>query len=350
MDRQQIHENMLSEISDQYDKRAGTFTFDMTKPAAIEIEKAYQKNEEISAKLDIENLSDSELAARIKERTGIERRIATFSIGTVEAAGNGTIYEGDLFETDDGIQFEATETVSVSGTGSIPIQALIAGEDGNVPANQIISMPVTLDNINSVTNPEPTYDGFEQESDMDLLQRYYDRIRTPATSGNRYQYMNWAKEVPGVGDVKVFPLWNGPNTVKVVIIDNNRVPASTEIVEEVQDYIDPGITGLGDGVASIGAYATVVSASGVDIDLSFTLTVNEGFTEQQALDEITDNVTDHLRDIAFQQDYVSYAQIGSIIINSNAVADYTNLTINSGTSNISVADDQVAVMGVINLV
>nr|WP_239581296.1 baseplate J/gp47 family protein [Jeotgalibacillus terrae] len=341
---------MLSEISDQYDKRVGTFTFDMTKPVSIELEKAYQENEAVSEKLDIENLSGEELAARIKERTGVERRTATFAIGIVEATGNGTINEGDLFETDAGIQFEATETVTVAGTADVPVRALVAGENGVVPADQITSMPVTLDNINSVTNPEPTYDGFEAESDADILQRYYDRIRTPATSGNRYHYMNWAKEVQGVGDARVFPLWNGDNTVKVVIIDSNRVPASVAIVEDVQEYIDPGITGLGDGAAPIGAFATVVSATGVDIDLSFTLTTNEGFTEQQALDEITDNVTAHLRDIAFQQDFVSYAQIGSIIINSNAVADYTGLTVNSGTVNIDVAEDEVAVMGVISLV
>ncbi len=346
MNRQEIHQEMLNDISDKYDKRVGEFVFDVTQVPANQLGKLYEYSiTEIADKLDIANLTGDELARRIKERTGITRRLATYAVGTLVAVGNGTINQGDIFETESGLQFEAVEAVTIAEEGTVKIRAIEAGASGNVPAQQITFMPVTLDNIDSVVNPQPTYDGFDAESDESLLQRYYERIQTPATSGNKWHYHNWAKEVQGVGDVRVFPLWDGDNTVKVVIIDANKQPASAEIVDEVQEYIDPGITGLGDGQAPIGAFCTVVSAESKDINIAFNLVLQEGYDEQDVLDTISENVIEYLKDIAFMQNFVSYAQIGSIIINSEGVADYTNLTVNGGTENIAIADDEVAVLG-----
>lgn len=350
MNSQEIHEEMLSDISNDYDKRVGEFIFDATKPAANQFEKAYENSERIEAKLDIGNLSGEELSRRVRERTGITRRQATRAIGTLIAVGNGTINEGDLFETESGIQFEASETTAIVESGTVLIRAVNPGTAGVVPAHQITLMPVTLDNIDSVTNPQPTYDGFPAESDSELLQRYYDRIRTPATSGNKYHYLNWAKEIAGVGDARVFPLWNGDNTVKVAIIDSDKLPSSNELVEQVQEYIDPNSNGLGEGQAPIGAFTTVVSATGVDINVTFNLVLTERYTEQNVIDAVSNNITEYLKEIAFVQDFVSYAQIGSIIINTDGVADYTDLTINNGTDNIMINDDEVAVLGGVSIV
>ncbi|MGK5506723.1 baseplate J/gp47 family protein [Brevibacillus formosus] len=109
---------------------------------------------------------------------------------------------------------------------TVKVEAVVAGSSGNVPANSITLFPVTLAGFTAVTNPSPTSDGFDAESDEDLLKRYYQRIRTPATSGNKAHYKNWAMEVQGVGDVRIVPLWDGVNTVKVIIIDSDKKPAS----------------------------------------------------------------------------------------------------------------------------
>ena len=345
MNSEEIHKEMLDDISNDYDKRTGEFIFDATKVAANQFEKTNSRIVDVEEKLDIASLNGDELESRIRERTGIRRRQATNAIGTLTVVGNGTINEGDLFETESGIQFESTEIVTINGSGEVSIIAVVAGSTGVVPAHQITHMPVTLDNIDSVTNPQPTYDGFEAESDESLLQRYYDRIQTPATSGNKHHYLNWAKEIQGVGDARVFPLWDGDNTVKVVIIDSNKQPASTDLVILVQDYIDPNSGGLGEGQAPIGAFCTVESAKGVDINVSFSVVLSDGYDEQDVIDAISDNITEYLKGIAFVQDFVSYAQIGSIIINTDGVTDYTSLAVNNDTDNITIADDEVAILG-----
>ena len=58
--------------------------------------------------------------------------------------------------------------------------------------------------------------------------------------------------VEGVGAVKVFPLWNGRGTVKVVITGPDLTEAPEALVRKVQEYIDPE-PGMGKGKAPVGA-------------------------------------------------------------------------------------------------
>lgn len=64
--------------------------------------------------------------------------------------------------------------------------------------------------------------GEDTEGDSSLLNRYYAKVRSPGTSGNRADYLIWALDIPGVGAAQVQPLWNGPGTVKVVIIGTDK--------------------------------------------------------------------------------------------------------------------------------
>ncbi|MED1850358.1 baseplate J/gp47 family protein [Brevibacillus borstelensis] len=346
-EKKEILTEMMSSLSSRYDKRPGNFAYDFLAPVAERFEKTDDEIAAVEDKLDIANLSGTELEQRIYERTAIERKKATHAIGSVTVTGTGTIFVGDLFETPGGVQFQATEQKNIVVSGTVNVEAVEAGAGGNVPANTITLFPVTLAGFTAVNNPEPTKDGFDAESDDDLLQRYYERIRTPATSGNKHHYKNWAKETPGVGDARVIPLWNGDNTVKVIIIDSDRKPASEALVQAVQNHIDPGITGDGSGAAPLGAFCTVVSATGVEINVSVKVTLSSGYTLQQVTDNIRDNITQYLKEIAFAESIVSYAKIGAAILDSAGVEDYANLLVNGGTANIAIDYEEVAVLGTV---
>jgi uncharacterized phage protein gp47/JayE len=336
---------LLGNISSDYDKSVGSFIYDSLASVAIEMAKTDVSIAAVADKLSIANLSGSELAQRVRELTGIIRRVATNAIGTIELTGTGTINTGDLFETSGGVQFQSTESKFITVSGSVTIQSVIAGASGVVPSGTITLFPVTLAGFTTVTNASTTHDGFEAESDADLLQRYYDRVQTPATSGNKSHYLNWTKEVSGVGLAKVFPLWGGNNTVKVLIVDQNRQPASTELVETVQEYLDPEIQGLGEGAAPIGAFVTVASAAGMAIIISVTVILSSGYTLEQVEGNISESVTEYLKGIAFVETIVSYAKIGAEVLNSEGVEDYSDLILNGGTTNIPIDPEEVAVLG-----
>ena len=44
--------------------------------------------------------------------------------------------------------------------------------------------------------------GSNTESDQSLLERFYAKVRSQGTSGNKAQYRQWANEIAGVGGVK----------------------------------------------------------------------------------------------------------------------------------------------------
>ena len=345
-----LHEEMLSNLGDDYDKIVGSFPYDLTRIVAIENEKIYKSLDKIVSSMQIENLEGDELDTYVQQRTSIERKSATPSVGYVTVYGNGTVNKGSIFETESGVQFEATQTVEIIGEGQVPIQSIETGLQTNVPARQIKVMPVTLSGITSVINAEATKDGFDEEADESLRERYYEKVRTPGTSGNIYHYLNWAKEIPGVGNAKVFPLWNGNNTVKVLIIDSTMKPASAEIINKVQAYIDPDIKGDGSGQAPIGAFCTVATATQKTINIKVKIVLDGSILESQIKEDLKKNIEDYFSDIAFVTDYVSFAKIGALILETKGIQDYSSLLVNEATDNVQIGEQEVAVLGGIEFV
>lgn len=341
---QQIHERMLSNIDEEYDKSSGAFIWDVTGAAAIEFSLQQKEIQKVHDKLDVENLNDDELSRFVYQQTGIIRKNSTKATTVVLISGSvgAKIHVGNLVATDT-INFIALEekTIDESGTMNVLVEAEEHGTIGNVPGDSINRFPSSISGLIDVYNPNPATNGYEAETDAELRQRYYDKLQRPGKAGNPYHYVEWAKEVIGVGDVKVIPRFNGPLTVKVVIIDSNKQLASEELVDQVTEHIK---SEMPFGVDEL----SVVSASGIPINISVNLTLAEGYGEPEVISSIIDMVNEYLKEIAFKTTFVSYAKIGSAILDSEGVIDYEDLTINSGTSNVPIANDELAILGGVN--
>ena len=347
-------EIMLNNISDDYIKIPGTFTHDLIKTYALAATTLEEKIETLWSMFNIYNLSGNDLERYVFQRKGVKRKEANAAVGIVTVKGNGTVSEGDLFETPGGIRFVAAETKLIKTVGDIKVKAAIPGSSGNVGSNSITLIPITLQGITSVTNQNPTSDGYDVETDISLRERYLIEVQRPATSGNIYHYMQWSREVPGVGDSKIFPLWNGNNTVQIVIIDDNKAPASEELVKRTQEYIDPKgkveeTWGTGAGQAPIGAYCTVTSATPKNININMTVVLNSGYKLQNVISHIKEKISQYLKDIAFVKSAVSYSVLGSMILDIEGIAEWTDLSINNEHSNVTIGEKEVAVMGTVNI-
>ena len=338
-------ETMLEAMPDSYQKTVGFPTYDLLAAAAIPMDDFGQRLSDTERKLDPAELTGAELDSYIVSRSGLERNPATCAEGVLLVTGNGTVQAGDLFESGGGVQFVSTQTVEIIGSGEVPVRCVTPGAVGNLPAGSITMMPVQIAGIVKVTNPAPTAEGYDAETDQAYYDRFILNLQTPPTSGNQYHYRSWALEVSGVGGVQVYPLGHGANTVDVVIIDTEGKPASEPLVQAVQEHIDPGSKGIGEGEAPVGAYCYVSAATALELDLSLTVTAMAGSEEEQVTEAIKAAVTAYLKGIAFAQDYVSYAQIAAAILDAPGVQDFENLTVNGGTGNVPVAARQVAVLG-----
>ncbi len=342
-DRIIIQNRMLSHISAEYDKSEGSFFYDAIKPVAIELESSYREQEQILDKGFAGTSTGEYLDKKVAEQ-GLTRKPATKSTTVVTVTGSqgAVINSGDKVASDTvNFIFSESKIIGALGHESVSVECEELGNVGNLPVGSIKYFPVTLPGLTGVTNPNPLTNGYDGEPDDELRQRYFDKVRTPATSGNKYHYRNWAKEVVGVGDARVFPLWNGTGTVKVVIIDSNKKAAAPELVAETIDYIEVE--------RPIGATVTVISAAEIAININVTLSLSLGYTLEQAKSSIETKVDNYLKEIAFQSDIVSFAILGSLILEANGVCDHSDLTVNGGIANISIGTEEVAVLGVVTV-
>ena len=76
-----IHNEMLSNIDDSYQKTEGFPTYDLTRGEAFALLQLWLKCEEIERKQDVDNLTGDELTRLVFQRKGTERKLATIQQG-----------------------------------------------------------------------------------------------------------------------------------------------------------------------------------------------------------------------------------------------------------------------------
>lgn len=343
MNQEQILSQLLSGISDEFDKSVGSFFYDVDKPISEQLCIISNRAEEILKNGFALTATGIYLDSKVAEQ-GITRKAATPSIVYVTVTGSvgSVISIGDKVASDTLI-FTVTESATLDETGTAIVSAKCdtPGKIGNVPIGAINRFPVTLPGLVSVINMSAAEDGFDEETDDELRERYFEKVSLPATSGSKYHYIMWAKEIGGVGDAKCIPLWNGNGTVKVIIINSDKEAASEELIAEVTQHIEES--------RPIGAAVTVESATPLVININVSLVLANGYTEETAVEKISESITKYFQKNAFTSTYISYAQIGGCILNCDAVSDYSDLTLNGGIDNIEIGETEVPALGVITL-
>lgn len=334
-----ILERLLSNVSDLYDKKVGSFMHDIQYPVAKEFEDFYDTVETKQSQCYIATATGEFLDRKIEE-FGKERNKAAFSSGTVTLTGNvGTsVKMGDKVASKS-IIYSIGDNKTIGDHGEVDVKIICdtVGIHGNVGIGDVNRFPVTLSGVTSVTNKEPITGGSDEETDEEFKKRFMQYIEHPVTSGNKWEYESIAKDVNGVGDAKCKPLWNGKGTVKVIIVDAEKQTANSELIAKVKSEIDKN--------CPVGADVTVDTAETKVIDVGCEVIANG-----DVLDSIKTSISDYLKGVSFSKRYVSYARIGEAILSVENVEDYANLTINGGTKNIEIDDTEIAVLGGVTLV
>lgn len=355
-----VHRDMLLQLHDKFDKSTGSFAYDILRPPSYLFIDAENKLKEVDSKRSIFNLSGEDLDVFISQFTPIRRREATAATGYVTITGKESqdVYRGTLVASASH-QYKTVEFIKLDseGNGRVLVECTVKGSEGNAAAGLINQFPITVRGLETVTNEEPITEGYNREDDDTLRKRYFDYINLPATSGNVYHYLLWAGEIEGVGATIVHPLWNGDNTVKLVIIDSNGQPASPELVSAVQEYIDPigeeredgSYTkwGCGYGEAPVGAFCTVVAANEIPIKVEVEVIFEPDTDINTVINEFKYEMIDRFSSIALDDEsrVVSVAKVGYVLLGIPGVRDYrtSTLMLNGSQENINLEEDDVAV-------
>ena len=192
-----------------------------------------------------------------------------------------------------------------------------------------------------MVNEAATVGGIDDETDEALRERLLIRIQTPATSGNAYHYRMWALESPGVGAAKVYPLWNGNGTVKVMVVGDDMQPVDDTIVTACAEYIE--------SVRPIGATVTVVSAVAKEISAEAEVVIDPSTTVAEVQEAFYKALEEYIHEIAFEVYTLSYNKVGYLLMSIPGVVDYTALTVNGGTENVVIDAGEVPVLGEVNV-
>ena len=336
--REEIVSEMMASMPDTYDKTEGSPFFETQMPTAIQLEQMEQREDQILANAFFDTADDEHKELIAKDRANIERKAAVASSGMVLISGTeGAAVTTGIKVASDTVTFTVKETAVIPSTGSVrvKVECDTAGTAGNIPVGAIKDFPITISGLNTVTNEESFTNGYAQETIAEMGARYKDKIQNPATSGNVAHYKQWAKEVPGVGDARVFGRTPTRGSVTVVIIDAQKRAAPEELCTEVFEYIEKN--------RPVGADVYVNPAEELEIALSLKLLTSD--PQKDYTEQINTALQEWLADQAFQTTYISYARVGDMILSVEGVIDYEDLKVNGGTANIQIADTQVAVSG-----
>lgn len=333
-----LRQQMLDSATGGISTAEGSFASDVYAPMAVEAYKIYG-NIDLAIDSFFVQTSQGSYLDEAGAQVGVERRPGTTASGKVTVTGTtgATVPAGTLFTTNSGLQFASSAAaVLESGTATVEAEAVEAGSQYNILAGEIVRLVSPVAGVTGATNAEAFSGGTDVESDDALRERVLLRMRQPATSGNAAHYREWALSVPGVGDAKITPLVNGNGTVGVLICDSNKLPPSEDIVEDVAAYIETQ--------RPIGATVTVTGAVAKTINVAAVATL-EGVEAAAVQASYQEALTSFFAEVAFNLSEVSVNRAAYLLMSIPGVIDYTSLTLNGADANVTIADNEVPVLG-----
>lgn len=182
---------------------------------------------------------------------GILQKAASYAGGNIDVPVNFpyTVPRGTAFVRSDGVIYTSTKDVAAvpysnSSTVSVPVTCNTVGKIGNAVAGTPLATTLVglADNATTVNVDD---DGIGAGADQETTEEYRARIlarkRQPPMGGATYDYVAWAKEIPGVTRVFVGKNAFGRGTVGVwFLMDDtyvNGIPQPSDVAN-VQAYLN----------------------------------------------------------------------------------------------------------------
>lgn len=330
-----IRKRILDNIESDIDKREGSVTSNLISPLAEEVAKSYLAIAEILGVGFIEDTFNDYLEKRTSE-FGIYRKAGVNATGviTVEGVQGVVIPVGTLVKFND-LEFKILDEGEISESGSLELSVIATdiGYKYNLEEGTTLGFVENIKGVTSIKVKEDFINGADVESDDELRDRFRVFINNPRTSGNIYHYQEWALECEGVGKAKVYPLWNGNGTVKVMVTGNNNRPVGRDLLEQCKAYIETQ--------RPIGATVTVTTPTILNIDVAIKFKLNPNYT----LTEVTQEIKTLLKEyIESCEKEIVFTKIFGYVANLGGVDDITEFKLNKAINNIKIAEDKIPVV------
>lgn len=189
---------------------------------------------------------------------GITRKGATKAAGTATVIGNSgsPVTAGSVLQSSspnsDPVEFTTdAEVIVVDGTAILDITAVEGAAAGNLAPGSLLTFATPLPGIATSASVVALEGGADAEADESLRERVLERIRKPPHGGSENDYVQRAREVPGVTRAWAYggEMGLGNVTLRFMMDDVNaafggfpqgdsKPSTPTGDIATMQDYLD----------------------------------------------------------------------------------------------------------------
>ena len=347
----------LDLVPNSLDKREGSIIYDALAPACYELSEYYMNLRKILIDTYASTASEEYLDLRVAEQ-GLTRYAATHATKKGTFVNNSDspalIPIGSRFSIisdDTNVNYYVSEVYTDEFGVVVPGTYKLICEEVGIVGNGYVGalIPITyIQNLKSATMTDLIIPARDVETDEELRTRYFLTINEKPFGGNLAQYDEELKAIDGVGEVQIYPVWNGGGTVKCSIIDAEYNAISGDFINTIQNMIDPenaqGVQGTGLGLAPIGHQVTITTPTEIAINIQTTIVLINGYNLPQIESLIQQAIAEYLLtlrkawgigdDLNQYTLAIYFARIASAILSVSGVANVTDTLINGFTNDL----------------
>ncbi len=341
---EKILSRMLELVPSNMDKREGSIIYDAIAPCASELTIMYLELDIILNETFGDTASREYLVRRAKER-GIEPYQSTKAI--LKGEFNTEVPIGSRFSIDTLFY----EVISKIDNYTYNLECEIYGSRGNSLYGTLIPVEY-ISGLEKAELTELLIPAEDEEDTESFRLRYLNSFNSQAYGGNINDYLEKTNSISGVGGVKVTPVWNGGGTVKLTIINSQYEKANDELINYVQEIVDPNSEGVGSGIAPIGHKVTVNSVNEILVNIKASIIFDVGYSYSILEDKIYNQVLEYIDEertkwAGQNRLIVRISYIESKILGIDGVLDISNTNINDIDDNLLLGEYDIPVLGVI---
>ena len=357
-----LRQQMLSQVPDTFDKRDSAPLPTAISPAAYVLAGFYLTLNQVQQQAFVQTASGQSL-----DYLGVLAGLTRYPASPAVRLGvfNTAVPMGARFSTGNG---ENAINFSVTAAESEANQYQLTAETPGTVGNEYTGPILPITNVPGLTSAQITdilVPGDDEETDDAFRQRIISALNNRPFGGNIADYQQNIMAIDGVGAVQVYPTWNGGGTIKCSILGADYMPASSELVQNVQTAIAPPTSGQGMGLAPIGAQVTIVAPTELPVNVSATLTLAPGYSIEQVQPLVEASIETYLLSVrqawgnqmgSTTAEYVAdvyLSRVTAAIVGTTGVVNATNVQLNGSTADLILMEtgttQQVPVMGTVTL-
>lgn len=338
---EQIMERMLNRIPNSFDKREGSVIWDALAPAALELESVYFAFEGMLQETFAKTASREFLKLRALER-GMKPNKATKAILKVKF--NTKVQLETRFKINN-IIFKVIENTNPS-ENEYKLECESEGVVGNITNGDLVQIDYVKNlDIKKSEILEIFAHGKDEEDTESFRKRYLESFEEQRFGGNIRDYTDKILGISGVGAVKVTPIHNGGGTVLLTILNSDYGKANKELINKVQEIIDPTEEQKGLGLAPIGHQVTVKTAETVDIEIKINISFIGDTNFETKKGQIEDVINQYFKELKLnwqnEKIVIKPAYLIYRLFSISNIKDIGEIQINGKSNNLTLGDFEI---------